>query len=41
MPPSKLGSLFYQALRNDNTESLKMNKGEYDATAILSATAKQ
>ena len=39
MPASKLGSLFY--LRNDNTESLKMNKGEYDATAILSATAKQ
>ena len=41
MPASKLILLIYRALKNDKTESLKMNKGEFDSTTILIVEAKQ
>ena len=40
-PASKLGPLFFRALEGDKTKSLKMNKGEFDVTAILRVKAKQ
>lgn len=41
MPVSKLGPPFCRALENDKTESLKINKGKFGTTIILSVEGKR